>query len=386
MSNSLPFMHIIGLVALAAAAGYSSLALLAVELWRARRPLQRSAVVPAITVLKPLCGAEPGLYQRLHSFCRQQFGQYQIVFGVQSAADPALVVVQRLVAEFPDLEIEVVVNPQMHGSNRKVSNLINMLPLARHELLAIVDADVAVGPDYLATITAPLLAEDVGLVTCAYRDIPTARVWSRLGAMYINEWYMPSVLLAHLFGHGGYASGQTLCFRRRTLEAIGGFAAISNHLAEDYRLGELIRACGLKIVLSTVAVTAGHDEPNLESLTRHELRWMRTIRALRPRSFRLLFLSFSLPLAACGLALATAAPRSALLAWSLFGLTLLARLGLHLSHRLGGRRHVWSELWLLAACDLLLFWIWVRSFFSSRVTWSGVEFDVDAKGVMHPAP
>ncbi len=379
-------LHDIGLVALAAAGGYALLALLAVLLWRVQRAPRPATAMPAVTLLKPLCGADPGLYQHLRSFCRQQFDQYQIVFGVQHAADPALAVAQRLQAEFPDLAINVVVDPRMHGSNRKVSNLINMLPAARHDVLAIVDADVAVGPDYLSTITASLLADATGLVTCLYRDIPTARVWSRLGAMYVNEWYMPSVLLARLFGHGGYASGQTLCFHRRTLEAIGGFAVIADHLAEDHRLGELIRGRGLQIVLSTVAVTAGHDEPDLESLTRHELRWMRTIRALRPRSFRLLFLSFSLPLALCGLALAEASPDSALPAWTLFGLTLLARLGLHLSHRVGGSRAVWSDLWLLPVRDLLLFWIWMRSFFSSRVTWRGDEFDVDADGVMHPAP
>ena len=140
--------------------------------------------------------------------------------------------------------------------------------------------------DYLATVTAPLLDSGVGLVTCMYRGMPTPRIWSRLGAMYINEWYMPSVLLAWLFGHQGYVSGQTICVRRDTLQAIGGLRAVVDHLADDYRLGELVRRLGLRIVLSPYVVKGEHHEPKAGSLIRHELRWMRTLRVLRPRSFR----------------------------------------------------------------------------------------------------
>ena len=222
---------------------------------------------------------------------------------MRDPADPALAVVQRLEAEFPSLPIDVVVNPQLHGSNYKIGNLINMLERARHDVLIIADSDTFVAPDYLACVTAPLNDRNVGLVTCVYEDVPTKGIWSRLGAMYINEWYIPSALLAALFGHRNYASGQTLCLRRQTLSALGGFAVMANHLADDYRLGELIRGLGLRIELSPTVVMAEHDEPSLDCLTRHELRWMRTIRALRPRSFRVMFLSFLLPMACCGLLL-----------------------------------------------------------------------------------
>ena len=168
-------------------------------------------------------------------------------------------------------------------------------------MLVMADSDAFVGPDYLATVTAPLLDARVGLVTCAYRGVPTRGVWSRLGAMYINEWYMPSVLLAWLFGYEGYVSGQTMCLRHETLRAIGGLRTIADHLADDHRLGELIRGLGLRIVLSPYVVGGEHHEQNMRSLTRHELRWMRTIHVLRPVSFRMIFLSFSLPLAVFGM-------------------------------------------------------------------------------------
>ena len=234
----------------------------------------------------------------------------------------------------------------------------------------------------MRTVVAPLQDRTVGLVTSIYRGVPTSRLWSRIGAMYINEWYMPSVLLRWLFGYTGYASGQTLCLRRSTLDAIGGFEATANHLADDYRLGELIRGIGLRIVLSHARVVAEHHETDLKSLMRHEMRWMRTIRVLRPRSHSMMFLTFSLPVAGIGLLCSAWLPSVSALSWSLFAIVALARVGLHLAHRLGRSHSVLSDLWLLPLRDLLLGWIWYRSFSASRLTWRGREFDVDVDGVI----
>ena len=242
-------LEIIGIASLVLALSYAVLVLVAVLAWRMAGKAGNSQRLPPVTLLKPLCGAEPELYEHLRSFCQQDHPEFQIVFGVRDRTDPALEVAERLAAEFPSLPIDVVVDPQHHGSNGKVSNLINMMTRARHDVLALADSDTFVGSDYLSTVTAPLMDQNVGLVTCIYRGVPTASIWSRLGAMYINEWYVPSVLVAWLFGYRGYVSGQTLCLRRDTLQAIGGLGAIANHLAEDYRLGELIRALGKRIVL-----------------------------------------------------------------------------------------------------------------------------------------
>jgi ceramide glucosyltransferase len=291
-----------------------------------------------------------------------------------------------LVAEFPSLPIDVVINSQLHGGNRKTSNLINLLAQARHDVLVMADSDARVGPDYLKTVSAPLRDREVGLVTCIFRGIAIPRLWSRLGAMYINEWYMPSVLLARLFGHQGYVSGQTICLRRETLQAMGGLQVIADHLADDYQLGERVRALRLRIVLSHYMPTAEHDEAGFDSLKRHELRWMSTIRILRPRSFRLIFFSFSLPLAALGIVLNAADPVLSTAAWALFEFTVVARLTLYGVYRLRDDRSLISDLWLVPVRDLLICWVWWRSFFTSHVTWRGREFDVDARGIMHQTP
>ncbi|HZF15698.1 MAG TPA: glycosyltransferase, partial [Steroidobacteraceae bacterium] len=222
MSSIQPLITVLAFACLGLAAGYAILTVLAVLVWRMQRGPAESRSLPPVTVLKPLCGAEPGLHEHLRSFCRQNHSDFQIVFGVRDADDPACAVVRQLMAEFPSVPIELVINPQLHGSNLKISNLINMLPHARHDILAMADSDAFVRPDYLASVTAPLLRPDVGLVTCIYRGAPSKGIWSRLGAMYINEWYVPSVLLAWLFGYQGYVSGQTVCLRRDTLRALGG--------------------------------------------------------------------------------------------------------------------------------------------------------------------
>jgi ceramide glucosyltransferase len=376
------FIVMLGYASLVAAAGYVVLAVVAVLAWQLRRRAGTAVSPPPVSVLKPLCGAEPGLYEHLRSFCEQDYPEFEIVFGVRDADDPACAVVRRLIAEFPALPMKLVVDPQLYGSNRKVSNLINMLPDAHHEVLVMADSDAFVGRDYLGAVTAPLRDSGVGLVTCLYHGVPTPGIWSRLGAMYINEWYIPSVLLTWLFGYEGYVSGQTLCLRRSVLRAIGGLQVLVDQLAEDYRLGELVRGLNLRIVLSPYLLNGEHHEPDLSSMTRHELRWMRTIRVLRPRSFLGIFATFSLPLALIGITFASSATGASLVAWSLFAVILVSRITLHFVPRIRGQGPMLSDFWLLPVRDLLICWIWCRSFFSSRVDWRGNEFDVDADGVM----
>lgn len=375
-------MASMGILLLVAGTLYTLLAVIATLVFRSQRPPEGGASSPAISVLKPLCGAEPGLYEHLRSFCRQDYPDYQIVFGLRDPMDPARGVVERLRAEFSALPIDVVIDSRQHGSSGKISNLINMLPHARHDTLVMADSDAFVAPDYLRAVTAPLLDPAVGLVSCIYRGIPTESIWSRLGAMYINEWYAPSVLMAWLFGHEGYVSGQTLCMRRETLRRIGGLQAVANDLPDDYRLGELVRGLGLRIVLPSYEVMGEHHEPSAAALIRHELRWMRTIRAVRPMSFRFMFFTFSLPLGVLGVLLAGASEPLGRLAWLLFAVICLLRLTLHVVPRLRGGGFPLRELWLLPVRDLLLVGVWGCSFFASRFSWRGSEFDVDPNGTM----
>ncbi len=371
------WMDCIGLALGGAAALYSMMALLAVF---TRGGSRRSAprYLPAVTILKPLCGIEPETYGCLRSFCDQDYPEFQIVFGVSHEADPAVALVRRLQREFPALALDLVVDRQRHGSSNKVSNLINMMARARHDFLVLADSDVRVQRDYLARVIAPLLNGGVGIVTCAYRGEAAAGVWSALGCAFINEWFIPSVCVAAMAGSRAFAFGATIALRREVLSNIGGFAAIVNQLADDYRLGELTRRLGLRTVLSEVVVDVCVSERSIAGLMQHELRWLRTIRALQPLGYGFSFVTCGVPVATLGTLLA-GGMTSALV---LLGVTVVARIALHLKTRRSGA--VALQLLLMPARDLLTLGLWSWSFVTRRVRWRNDDYLVARDGSVLP--
>jgi ceramide glucosyltransferase len=367
-----------GLALTACATAYAVVAWLAGVAGRARkRPVYAGGELPAVTVFKPLCGAEAETYECLRSFCDQDYARYEVIFGVADLHDPVVPMVERLQGEFPQRELKLVVDRRQHGSSRKVSNLINMMPVAQHEFFVISDSDVRVGRDYLSRVVAPLLGADVGIVTCPYRGIPRPGLWSLLGAQFINEWFMPSVRVAALSGSRSFAFGVTIAISRRTLARIGGFMAIVNQLADDYRLGELTRRLGLKTVLSDVWVDTSVAEGTLEALVRHELRWLRTIRAVRPVGYGLSFITFGVPVAALGALLSGGTPSAAMLA-----VTVAARVCLHFNHR--GQGASLGQLCTLPIRDVLSLGLWIWSFATRRVHWRNDHFLVNRDGSVLP--
>src|SRR5215472_3788117 len=293
----------LGIALAALAVEYAIAAALALRVGRAAAAWSPVSLPPA-TILKPLCGAEPALYEHLRSFCEQHYPCWQVVFGVRDPHDPALEVVHRLRSEFPQLDLQIAINSAQHGISSKVSNLVNMMPFACHDYLVIADSDIRVGPDYLERVITPLLDERVGIVTCLYRGSPRPGLWSLLGSMFINEWFMPSVRVAALLGSRAFAFGATIALRRATLAGIGGFAAIADQLPDDYRLGELTRRLGLRTVLSEVEVETAVHEASFGGLVRHELRWLRTIRTVQPFGYAVAGVTFGLPVALLGSMLA----------------------------------------------------------------------------------
>ncbi|MGO4332012.1 bacteriohopanetetrol glucosamine biosynthesis glycosyltransferase HpnI [Cupriavidus sp. 2TAF22] len=308
-----------------------------------------------VSVLKPLCGAEPRLFENLATLCQQDYPDYQIVFGVQRPDDPALDVVERLRADYPARAIDVVVDSRIHGTNLKVSNLINLWPSAHHDWLVLADSDIAVGPDYLARVAAPLANPAVGVVTCLYHGNAVAGFWSRIGARFIDDWFAPSVRVAHRGGSRRFSFGATIALRRDALERVGGFAALSNRLADDFWLGELVRRSGLRTVLSDVVVSTDVTETSMRAWWTHELRWMRTIRSLNPVGFAFTFLTFTWPMLLLGCWLS---PRPVTLTALLVGA--LARSVV--AHEAGAA--------LLAPLrDALLLAVWCAAMAGSRVCW-----------------
>jgi ceramide glucosyltransferase len=342
----------------------------------------------SVSVLKPLCGAEPRLFDNLATFCEQTHPDYELICGVSRADDPAIATVLRLQSAYPRCQISLVIDPRVHGTNLKVSNLINLAQWAQRDVFVIADSDIAVGADYLERVCAPLEDLQVGVVTCLYRAKGVAGFWSRVGMQFVNEWFVPSVRVAHMFGSTSFGFGATLALRRATLERIGGFERLRNTLADDYWLAGHVRELGLHTVLSPVVVETDVTEITLAALWDRETRWLRTIRSLNRVGFTFLFVTITLPWMLCGAGLAFAmlgglvlphgtlahpAAPIAIIATTTTGL--LARLTLH-AMMSRERNMFWCSLALTPVRDALMLVQWMVGLFGSTVKWRGVRMPV----------
>ena len=358
-----------------AGCGYQLLAAVKIAAFAAR-PAPARADWPAVTLLKPLHGAEPGLEAALASALAQDYpGAVQWVFGVQDAVDPAIAVVERLRGVNPDAAIDLVVDPTPHGQNHKVANLINMGGAIRHDLIVLSDSDIAVAPDYLRQIVTALGAPGVGVVTCPYRGRGVTGFWSRLAAMGVSYQFLPSVAVGVGLGLAKPCMGSTIALRRETLARIGGFQAFADQLADDYAIGAAARALGLESVVAPVIVAHTCTETSLGELIRHELRWARTIRGVDPAGYAGSGVMHAVPLALIGVALSVGSPASlAVLATALICRAWMLR---QVDMAAGVRGGDWP---LAPLRDILSLALFAASFFARDVDWRGVRYRVDRQG------
>ena len=349
----------------------------------ARRPtavLPAGTPRPSVTILKPLCGLEPNLYANLASFCRQDYaGPVQIVFGVQKPTDPAIEVVGRLREAFPALRLDLVVDASQHGSNRKVSNLVNMSALIAHEVVVLADSDMVVKPDYLERVVAELSRPGVSGVTCLYHGVPANRsLHAQLSALAIDVGFAPNVVVGTALGLAKPCFGSTIALTRASLNAIGGFATFKDDLADDYAIGEALRAHG-EVAIPNFTIGHACVDTELPGLWSHELRWNRTIRNVDPAGYAGSVVTHAFPLAL----VAALLPEAGGAAVAVAGLALACRilLCLRVESAFGLSPHAY---WLLPIRDMLSFVNFAWSFVSGAVTWKGHDYRVVADGTLIP--
>jgi len=346
-----------------------------------------SSSQPPVTVLKPLHGDEPLLEQALITLCQQHYPQWQIVFGVQDRADAAIAVVERLRTRFPVCEIDLVVDPTLHGANRKVGNLINMLPAARYNILVIADSDIHVCPSYLDRLVGALSQPGIGLVTTLYVGLPAwPNLPARLGAMQITHGFLLGALLARAMGRQD-CLGATMCLRQSELARIGGLRMLVDHLADDNVLGRRIKSLGLGVALASTVPLTTVPEAQFSTLFRHELRWARTIRALEPLGFAASILQYSLfwaMLAVLATAFSTWSLGVFATAWTLRALVAagvdraLATLWTDQQGRDDRDTVAFScPVWLLPLRDVLSVIVLVASYAGRQVVWRGHRLHAD---------
>jgi ceramide glucosyltransferase len=248
----------------------------------ARQAAAPAGPQPPVTVLKPVCGDEPLLEDAIASFCQQDYPSFQLIIGACDADDPALAVARRVQARFAGCDIAIVVDPTQHGTNRKISNLLNMLPHAKHDVLVVADSDLHVRRDYLSRVAAALATAGTGLVTTIGAGEPACRALAaRIGAIHLTHIFLPGALMSAAMGRQDCLGG-TMALRRETLARIGGFGALAWHLADDNVLGGLVRRLGLQVRIAHTLPVVTVQERTVRALWLHELRWARTIRVLAP--------------------------------------------------------------------------------------------------------
>jgi ceramide glucosyltransferase len=332
---------------------------------------------PSVTILKPLHGTEPGLIDNLASFCVQDYaGPVQIVFGVQDSNDAAVAVVERLRSVQNGRDIDLVVDSKVHGSNRKVCNLVNMAARIRHEVVVIADSDMRVDADYLSRVVAVLEAPGVDAVTCLYVGVAATGIWARLSVLAINAHFLPSVVVGMALGRARPSFGSTLAMRRATLDAIGGFAPFVERLADDYAIGEALRALGCRIVIPPFALAHMCTPITAGELWRQELRWGRTIRSIDPAGYTGSIVAHPLPPALVAIVLgvgSTALVPALCVALAAIVCRMALLRQVERTYDLPPQPY-----WLVPARDLLSFALFVWSFLGRDVSWKGRRYRAGA--------
>lgn len=336
---------------------------------------------PPVTILKPLHRCEPGLFENLESFCRQDYrGPVQIVFGVHDETDPAIAVVTALRAKYPALDTAIVADSASHGANGKVSNLINIMKAAKHDTLVLADSDIAVQPHWLSQVSAALQQPGVGIVTCLYTGQVVqgdGSLWSRLAAMGTSYDFLPNVVVGTSLGLASPCFGSTIALSRRTLEDVGGFAAFADCLADDYEIGRAVRAMGHTLAMPALGVAHTAAEASFLDLFRHERRWRHTIHRIDPAGNLGSIVTFGFAFALLSVLVLGPAPAS------IGALAATASARLYLKRRIDGLFGTCAgPFWLMPLRDLLSFAVFVNALFGETVHWRGARFEVAPSGAM----
>ncbi|MDZ7954975.1 bacteriohopanetetrol glucosamine biosynthesis glycosyltransferase HpnI [Nostoc sp. DedQUE09] len=333
---------------------------------------------PPVSILKPICGLDRDAYENLASFCQQDYPKYQIIFAVRNSQDPCIEVVEKIIQNFSNLDILLIVSDRVIGTNLKVSNLANAATKAKYEILVLADSDIRVGTDYLQRVIQPLQDESVGVVTCMYRSL-TQGWMSILEAINTTTEFHAAVLVSNIKENGiKYAFGCTIAIPKKVLEAIGGFEAIADYLADDFQLGYLPVQAGYKVVLSDYIVEHLHKSNTLIDVIKRQIRWAFCKRVSRPWGYLGLIFTYGVVTSL----LLLIATNGSILGWLGLCICWVARLMMAWVVGTISLRDpiVKKFLWLVPGCDLLSFFIWCFGFIGNTIEWRGQQLNLTKDG------
>jgi ceramide glucosyltransferase len=391
-------VEVITTVLAVAGIGYFLAAMVAARAFLSSRRAPLPAFAPGVSILKSLKGLDPGMIDAFRSHCRQTYsGEFELLFGVSSLADPAVAAVELLRLDFPHRSIRLVECPLRLGTNGKVSTLTQLAEHARYEYLLINDSDITVSPHYLERVMAhfapppdePGKAQDskaqkqVGMVTTLYRGSAHGTLPSRFEALGIATDFQAGVLLSKMIEGGlHYGLGSTLAVSREALDKIGGLITLVDYLADDYELGARVDRAGYRVALSAEVVETAIPAYGWRGFADHQLRWSRTVRDSRPWGYVGLIFTHGLGWALLNVLASGLSPVSL---W-LLGLSFFLRLAVAMTvgAQVLGDHQVLPRLWLLPLRDLVAMGIWVAGFAGNTIVWRGHRFVLHG-GKLHMA-
>ncbi len=361
--------------------GYYLLAIFSALRFFRRRAELPADFTPPVTILKPVRGLDREAYENFASFCRQDYPEYEVIFGVSDSGDPAVSVIEQVIRDFPNRAVRLVVGSKRVGPSNKVNKLCHMVREAHYDLLVINDSDIRVGPSYLRAVAAPFRDARVGAVTCLYRGLVENSLPAEIEAVGNTSDFDAGVLVAWCLEGVKFALGATMATTRQRLAEIGGFEALADYYSDDFELGHRIAAKGHRVVLSPYPVLTVFPQQSLRDTWEHQVRWALTTRHSRPLGHLGLLLTYGLP---WSIAAAAVAPSTAVAAGYLVSYVVL-RLAMAWTVGVWGVRDplLRRKLWLVPVRDALAFTVWVASFFVSRINWRGSQFYV-RKGRLVP--
>ena len=362
------------LAILAGALVFCVLTVFAAHHYKAVSPSGWQRTVP-VSVLKPLAGVDEGLEQNLRSFFEQDYPEFELVFAIRLASDPAAGVVEQLQREYPQVAARLIVTGEPPYPNAKVYSLDRTMAEARYDLLVMSDSDVRVTPEMLQVVGAEFQDQRLGLATCPYRAVPGGGIWSLLEAIGMNTEFLAGVLVARVVEGMKFAVGPTIVARRAALASIGGFDRVKDFLAEDFVLGKFVAESGWRVILSSYVIEHRIGSQDFRANAHHRMRWARSTRRSRPSGYLGQIFTNPLPIALLVVAadvswwpllIATALVR-ALAAWAVAGWVLHDPLTLH-------------RWYLVPVQDLVSFAFWLAGFFGNTIHWRGRTYHLRADG------